>query len=227
VEGQADLREVGHEVLRPVQVARRQSCDRSVPRGAVRASSGRQATTPIRCCIGNRHLANGKRGTMTRSGRPGMLANSQSAAACTGSGRRVGVPLRRAVPQLNLERMLAACKDDDARHVVENVIDGTYIGDNEPWAYDGVRCTFTALRALLAPHAPTRRGRCAACKKLWPCWSWREAFAWIVDYDPVHGRLVDDWSHHTAGDTVSVGLAQNWTTICRAEKNDRGRAGGH
>jgi hypothetical protein len=163
---------------------------------------------------------------MAGCGRPGILSSPQSVVACTGGRqRRSGVPLRRTVPQLDLKRLLVACKDDEARYVVENVIDGTYVGDNEPWAYDGVRCTFTALRALLAPHAPARRGQCAACKKLWPCWSWREAFAWIVNYDPVHGCLVEDWSHHTAGDMISVGLAQNRDDGCMAGKNERGRAG--
>jgi hypothetical protein len=108
------------------------------------------------------------------------------------------------VPRLARARLVAACKDDEARRIVENVIDGTAISEEAPWAYDGVYCAFTALRALLAPHAPLKSGRCAACRRRWPCWPWREAYAWIALYDPVHGGRVYDWCHHTAGDPISI-----------------------
>jgi len=122
------------------------------------------------------------------------------------------VPLRRAVPMLARRRLLAACGgDDEARRIVENVIDGTYVDDGDPWAYDGVYCTLAALRALLLPHDPVDSGRCAACQQQWPCWSWRETFAWIVLYDPVHGHRVYDWCHHTVGDTISIGLMPSQT----------------
>jgi len=120
--------------------------------------------------------------------------------------RCANTPLRRVAPKLERRRLLAACKDDEARRIVENVIDGTYVSNDDLWANDGVHCTFAALRALLLPHAPTENGCCAACRQKWPCWSWREAFAWIVLYDPVHGHRVYDWCHHTVGDTTSIGL---------------------
>lgn len=116
------------------------------------------------------------------------------------------VPPQRTVPQLARDGLLAACDDDHARCIVENVIDGTEVNDEAIWAYDGVYCTFAALRALLAPHTPTNSHRCVACREAWPCWTWREAYAWIVLYDPIHGRRVYDWCHHTIGDTTSLGL---------------------
>ena len=111
---------------------------------------------------------------------------------------------RREPPELDRERLLAACGCLADQQLVENVVDAAYVG-GATWPHDLWLCTAVALRALLAPHQPARTGRCRHCATDWPCWTWHEAHDWIGRYDPIHGGRVYDWIHHVAGAKDSPG----------------------
>jgi hypothetical protein len=117
---------------------------------------------------------------------------------------------RRTPPELDRERLFAACScpaDDD---LIEVVTDAAYVPPEDTWPHSVWLCTTVALRALLVPHQPTDTGKCEHCATDWPCWTWREAYDWIGGYDPIHGRPVYDWVHHEAGAEDSVGLDPDW-----------------
>ena len=116
---------------------------------------------------------------------------------------------RREPPELDEERLLAACAPAD-EELISDLITVTYPDPGFTWPHEQWLCAAVALRALLAPHQPAESGTCAECAADWPCWTWREVHDWTTRYDPIHGRRVYDWIHHTPGAENSVGLDPDW-----------------